>query len=345
MPRTVLFFVLVPAFVFGACSKDEEVAKEAVEAVADEAAPADPEAKRPTAAPGEDKPGEDKPGEDKPGEDKPGEDKPGEDKPGEDKPGEEETRDAAKVVPGMIEPAAGDEAAEGKPAIAEPSAAEAPAARVPTAGAPVATERPNGESAAAAELARNRAEPSADEPALRDAAKTAPAAGALARPVPVAGADEAPSPAAAPIVQAQAEPPLDIAGYLSAVDLERVLGKKLSFRRADLPGVSPASGYNALYYAPSRGAEFGVSVQVWQDRNLVDSRTRFSTLRNTYSNVAPTNKVAEMGFRAHFNGVVSLVFADPRRPVVASVSCSTRICDANALIELASRVAQRMRGR
>jgi hypothetical protein len=136
---------------------------------------------------------------------------------------------------------------------------------------------------------------------------------------------------------------LEVSGYISVADLERVLGAKQKLRRADLPGIAASPRYNSLYYAPDKGDGFGVGVQVWRDENLAESRTRFNTMRNTWSNVAPTNKVTEQGFRSYFGTLVSVVFADPRRPLVAAVSCATKICDADMLIELSKRVAERLR--
>ena len=136
---------------------------------------------------------------------------------------------------------------------------------------------------------------------------------------------------------------MDISGYLSAADLERVLGAKWKFQRATLDGIKPTKGYNVVYFSQGKGEKFGVSLQVWRDQNLLDSRTRFNTLKNTYTDVVATNKVREQGFRAYYGGVVSLVFVDPRRPLLASVSCATRICKADALIELSRRVAERLR--
>jgi len=168
----------------------------------------------------------------------------------------------------------------------------------------------------------------------------------------VAEAARAPEPAPEPPAEVPAPPPprgesgeaaLDISGYISQADLERVLGAKVKLHRSDLAGVAAAAGYNTLYYQPEKGAEFGVGVQVWRDPGLAESRTRFNTMRNTYSNVAPTNKVTEQGFRSFFGSVVTLVFADPRRPLVAAVTCSTKFCNADALIELSRRVAERLR--
>ncbi|MSQ81611.1 MAG: hypothetical protein EXR77_01670 [Myxococcales bacterium] len=172
----------------------------------------------------------------------------------------------------------------------------------------------------------------------------APPAGAAAAPVPVivAASPVAAAPESLGGPREHAEPALDITGYLSAADVERVVGNKAKLRRQDLPGTAPSATYNAIYFGPEKGDGFGVALQVWRDANLAESRTRFNTMRNTYSNVAPTNKVAEQGFRAYFNGVVTLVFANVRRPMVASVSCSTKVCTADQLIEFAHRASERL---
>ena len=250
-----------------------------------------------------------------------------------------------------------------KTAVAEPSADEAgPGEARPDeakVGAAAPDPTPAG-TAAAADPATANPEPAAegDQPgapgaampvdppaaAVAAAGAVAPSAGPEAPPataIPPPTADHAARrPAGADKAQG---PPLDITGYLSAADLERVLGKKAKFRRTNLPGVAPSKGHNSLYYADAKGKEFGVSVQVWRDRNLVDSRTRYNTMRGTYSDVVETNRVTAQGFRAFYGGVVTLVFADARRPLVAAVSCSTKFCDANAVIELSRRVAGRMR--
>lgn len=200
------------------------------------------------------------------------------------------------------------------------------------------------------------AAPTQPDPAGREA-QAAPAERAgdrAAAQAPVAEAETPPS-APAPMPEAPVmerpgamdpqagEPPLDITGYLSAVDVARVLGDKAKLRRGDLPGALPSPVYNATYFQPEKGDHFGLAVQVWRDSNLAESRTRFNTMRNTYSDVAPTNKVTDQGFRAFFGGVVSLVFADPRRPLVVAVNCSTKVCTADQLIEIANRVNERLR--
>jgi hypothetical protein len=236
----------------------------------------------------------------------------------------------------------------GSPVVALQPGAAVPAAPVVNPGdvpaaAPGAAAAPEAK-AATAEAAAEKAEAVADKGA-GDKASERP--GGVIRgdrkgpEVPVA-APEAP-PAPVPVAHDAGEPPLDVSGYISAMDLELVLGTKQKFRRADLPGVPATSAYNALYYQPEKGDQFGVSVQVWRDGNLAESRTRFNTMRNTYSNVAPTNKVTEQGFRSFYSGVVTVVFADPRRPIVAAVACATKLCNADQLLHLARNVSERLR--
>jgi len=165
-------------------------------------------------------------------------------------------------------------------------------------------------------------------------------------PAPAPTPPEAPRPSEPPPApkRAPADRLLDVTGLLSLVDLERVLGKKQKFTHATLPGIQPSDIYNALYYEPAgKSGTFGVAVQVWKDRNLNDARTRYNTMKNTYADIADTTAVTEQGFRAHFGEVVTLVFADPRRPIVAGVSCSTKLCKAADLIELSKRTFDHLR--
>ena len=138
------------------------------------------------------------------------------------------------------------------------------------------------------------------------------------------------------------EPPLDVNGYIIAADLPKVLGPKQKFHRTELAGINPTPNYNAMFYAADKPDLFGVSVQVWRDPNLAESRTRFNTMKNSYSNVSPTNKITDMGFRSFYGNVVTLVFVDPHRPLLAAISCSTKVCSGDQMIELARRVAERL---
>ncbi|MCO4760616.1 MAG: hypothetical protein KC502_03885 [Myxococcales bacterium] len=281
----------------------------------------------------------------------------------------EKVADAPKVkagagkAPGKIAPAAETEAAA--KAVAPPRPGDAPdkAAVEADAAKALREARAAHDKATEAEAAKAaRVAEAATEPPV-PAAKTAPAApapvaaeaGAGAAKTAAAKAAEAANAASkaaeqeAAARQAAAQrgrvppPTLDITGYLSSGDLERVFKKKWKFELEDLAGIKPDKGYNALYFTQGKRRKFGVSVQVWRDLNLIDSRTRFNTMKNTYTDVVATKKVAEQGFRAYYGGIVTLVFVDPRRPLLAAVSCSTRICNADALIELSRRVKERLR--
>lgn len=246
------------------------------------------------------------------------------------KPAEAAENPAEAAVAAAAEPAKADEA-KGEAPTAEPAAE--PTAKADEAAAPA--EDPA--AAAAAEADARKAAEEAARKAAEEAAKQAaeaapPAAPEVAAPTPSLRGESAP-----------VEPALDITGFLSLADLEHVVGKKVRFRRGDLPGITPNKSYNVLYYEPQKGDDFGVSVQVWRDLNLIDSRTRYNTLKNTATNVVATSTVGDQGFRSFFGKVVTLTFADARQPLVASVSCSTRFCKAKELIELARRVAERMR--
>jgi hypothetical protein len=211
------------------------------------------------------------------------------------------------------------------PAAGPPAAVAAPAPVVPV---PVGRGKP-------AEVVA-KAEPVKPEPVRPEAARPEPIK-AEAKPEPP------PLPPGAVVVHATpGEPPLDVNGYIIAADLPKVLGTKQKFHRTELVGINPTPNYNAMFYATDKPDVFGVSVQVWRDANLAESRTRFNTMKNSYSNVSPTNKITDMGFRSFYGNVVTLVFVDPHRPLLAAISCSTKVCSGDQMIELARRVAERL---
>jgi hypothetical protein len=270
------------------------------------------------------------------------------------KPTDAKSADVAKPVRGRPTPPT-------RPAVTaeqlarNPAAAAAPNAGAQAALAVGAVPNPTKNPLAAAAVAAPAPVPAPVVPtpagANKPAAPEEKPADAAAKPTGVVtdAARRTPDPAPATALPGRGTAPgpdelnLEVSGYISVADLERVLGSKQKLRRSELPGIAPSPRYNSLYYAPDKGDGFGVGVQVWRDENLAESRTRFNTMRNTWSNVAPTNKVTEQGFRSYFGTLVSVVFADPRRPLVAAVSCSTKLCDADMLIELSKRVAERLR--
>ena len=229
-------------------------------------------------------------------------------------------------------PAAAPPAATPPAAVAPPPPAPAPAPVVPV---PVGRGKP-AEVIAKAEAAKPeaaRAEPGKPARPEPEARPPAPEAKPEAPPLP---------PGAVTVHATPMEAPLDVNGYIIAADLPKVLGTKQKFHRTELAGINPTPNYNAMFYAAEKQDVFGVSVQVWRDPNLAESRTRFNTMKNSYSNVTQTNKITDMGFRSFYGNVVTLVFVDPRRPLLAAVSCSTKVCGGDQMIELARRVAERL---
>ncbi len=234
------------------------------------------------------------------------------------------------AAPGVVSQRAPAPHPAAAPEAPTPAAAPTPAIVPPVAAAP----------APVVPVPAGRGKP-AEVVAKAEAAK--PEAAKPEPPKPAAKAEEPPLPAGAVIVHAApTEAPLDVNGYIIAADLPKVLGTKQKFHRTELAGITPTPNYNAMFYATEKADLFGVSVQVWRDPNLAESRTRFNTMKNSYSNVTPTNKITDMGFRSFYGNVVTLVFVDPRRPLLAAVSCAAKVCTGDQMIELARRVAERL---
>lgn len=249
-----------------------------------------------------------------------------------------DAKSAAVPAPGVVSQRAPAPHPAGAPEAATPAAAPAPMpAALPVAAAPSPVVPVPAGRGKAPEVAA-KIEPAKPEPTKLEAARVEPA-----KPMQPIKPEEQPLPPGAVAVRAVAtEAPLDVNGYIIAADLPKVLGTKQKFHRTELVGVNPSPNYNAMFYATDKQDLFGVSVQVWRDPNLAESRTRFNTMKNSYSNVSPTNKITDMGFRSFYDNVVTLVFVDPRRPLLAAVSCSTKVCGGDQMIELARRVAERL---
>ncbi len=262
--------------------------------------------------------------------------------------------EAAAAAPGAVAVAAAPGAAPTDPAAVPPAgAALVPPGSVPAAGAPAAADPADPAAGApGATPGAAVAVPGADTQAA-DAARAAAevaARGAAAAERPVEPAPDPAADAGAPIQAARlrgeaptAEPALDLTGFLTLRDLENRLEKAPLMRHDDLPGIKPTQGYNAIYFAPAKGNAFGVALQVWRDPSLIDSRTRFNTQKNTASNAVDTQVLGDLAFRSYFGGVVSLTFVDARQPLVATLSCSVKLCNKDQFIALARTVAERMR--
>lgn len=261
----------------------------------------------------------------------------------------------AEAVPAGATPPA-PAAAPGAEAVAAPAPAAAPEAAAvggaAVGGAAVAAPVP-ADPAAGTPLGAAAGGPAAVPAADTQAADAARAAAETAARDAAAAAEPAADPgvgAAAPIQGARlrgetppAEPGLDLTGFLTLRDLENRLVKAPPMRHDDLPGIKPTQGYNAIYFTPAKGNAFGVALQVWRDPSLIDSRTRFNTQKNTASNAVDTQILGDLAFRSYFGGVVSLTFVDARQPLVATLSCSVKLCNKDQFIALARTVAERMR--
>ncbi len=254
--------------------------------------------------------------------------------------------DKAPAGPGVVSQRAAAPRGTGAPEAPTPVAAPAPT--VAAAPAPAAGAAPTAAAAAApapvVPVPAGRVRPVAEVVAKAEPGKAEPAKPEAPKPAaPEVKADEPPLPPGSVVIHAApTEAPLDVNGYIIAADLPKVLGTKQKFHRTELVGINPTPNYNAMFYAADKQDLFGVSVQVWRDPNLAESRTRFNTMKNSYSNVTPSNKITDMGFRSYYGNVVSLVFVDPRRPLLAAVSCSSKVCGSDQLIEIARRVAERL---
>lgn len=133
-------------------------------------------------------------------------------------------------------------------------------------------------------------------------------------------------------------PPLPISHALSGKELTEMTGQR--FKPAILEGQFPTPRYNSLYYEAERGSKLGVSVQLWHEPALKDTRARYEQMKVSYPNAQETGNITNYTFFSHWGEVYHMVFMDLKRRRVAAVSTET--LTPNQLFTVATRVRDRL---
>ena len=137
-------------------------------------------------------------------------------------------------------------------------------------------------------------------------------------------------------------PVLDVARFLPVKDLRTLTGERTLAAKGQLAGIPATETYNSAYFAPSKRSEFGVSLQVWKERIRRDVNQRFERMRADFPNAEDTTAIGPKGFISYYDDIVTLTFADLSRRVVASVSCSQKICTGEQLLSVANAVNEKL---
>jgi hypothetical protein len=145
---------------------------------------------------------------------------------------------------------------------------------------------------------------------------------------------------APPSASRRSAPLLPISHALNAVELKTLTGK--SFRADELVGQLPSSRYNTVYFRTGKGGDYGVSVQLWHEPALRDTRARYENMKSTYPNVTETGNVTHSSFFAHWGEVHHLVFMDLKKRRVVSVSAGNQTLTPDQLYAVATTVRDRL---
>jgi hypothetical protein len=138
-------------------------------------------------------------------------------------------------------------------------------------------------------------------------------------------------------------PPLAISNGLHAKELTQLTGK--TFREVSLAGQEPSPNYNVIRFNQD-SKHYGVSVQVWQETQLRDTRARYENMKTSYPNVSVTGNVTSDTFFAHWGSnkkkLYYLVFMELKKRKVISVTADSTSLEPNQLFVIATRVRDRL---
>ncbi len=135
---------------------------------------------------------------------------------------------------------------------------------------------------------------------------------------------------------------LNIGRYMTITEARKITGDATLSKGRPLTGIEPSANYNVSYFAPQLRSKFGVSVQVWKEKIRRDANDRFRKMKRDYPNAEETKAVPPSAIFSHFQGIMTLSFADLTKSIVVSVSCGDTVCSDQELVDLANAVKKRL---
>ncbi len=110
-----------------------------------------------------------------------------------------------------------------------------------------------------------------------------------------------------------------------------------------LPGIAPAMGYGSTFYTAPGAGHFGVALQVWQDVSRRESDDRYRRMRLQYPNAEDITVLQPLrAYYSYFQGIQSLIFADPSRRMILAIGCGEGVCNQEQLVKLAKAARDRL---
>jgi hypothetical protein len=135
---------------------------------------------------------------------------------------------------------------------------------------------------------------------------------------------------------------LNVARFMTITDARKITGDATLSKGKPLTGIEPSAHYNVSYFAPQLRSKFGVSVQVWKEKIRRDANDRFRKMKRDYPNAETTTAIQPSALFSHFQGIMTLSFADLTKSMVVSVSCGDTVCSDDELVALANAVKKKL---
>jgi hypothetical protein len=171
---------------------------------------------------------------------------------------------------------------------------------------------------------------------LNPAAQPGPAAqGSQLKDLPVPDQAARPDPSR----PALADPRL----LLTMADISSIAPARAKFQRAALAGMPRTEDSDSILYLPEKGDSFGFSLQLFRARNALDTKKRFESLQASYPSAQEITPVSGKTFFSYWNDTMHIGFVHPAKNLTAIVSCGRQYCDSDKLMELAGKIAERLK--
>jgi hypothetical protein len=130
---------------------------------------------------------------------------------------------------------------------------------------------------------------------------------------------------------------------LTLADIEKVAPAKAKFRRSPLPGVPRTEDTDSIFYTPEKGNTFGFALQLFRSKNAQDTKKRFETFQASYPSAQEIASVSGKTFFSYWDEVLHIGFVHPAKNLVVIMSCGRSFCDGEKLMELATKVSERLK--
>jgi len=130
---------------------------------------------------------------------------------------------------------------------------------------------------------------------------------------------------------------------LQKQDLDEILEVKVPTDVHALSGLEPSDEYDGAYWGSADGSSYVAGLQIWRPHSPVKANSRYSRMVRSYPNAEETTAITNKTFLAYWNDIIYLVFFEPGKQTVVSLTCHKKVCNSPAkLVKLGLKVKERL---